>query len=65
MYAKSSKAKTPLSLNSEKQNREHHTFLADRTQWKEKYLSTLYEDANKKAQLMVDFVSQSHDLTNT
>ncbi|KZN67501.1 hypothetical protein [Pseudoalteromonas luteoviolacea] len=63
--AKPSQAITPNNTRIEKQNREHLAFLAGRTQWEEKYFSTLYEDADKKAQLMVDHVSQSHDLTST
>ncbi|OCQ22763.1 hypothetical protein A7985_02050 [Pseudoalteromonas luteoviolacea] len=62
---KLSKNKTPLNLINEKQNREHQAFLAGRTQWEEKYLATLYDDSDKKAQLMVDQLVQSHELTNT
>ncbi|MBQ4811301.1 hypothetical protein J8M20_08135 [Pseudoalteromonas luteoviolacea] len=62
---KLSKNQTPLNLINEKQNREHQAFLAGRTQWEEKYLATLYDDSDKKAQLMVDQLAQSHELTNT
>ncbi|ESP90807.1 hypothetical protein [Pseudoalteromonas luteoviolacea] len=41
---------------------EQKALLEGRAQWEEKYLPTLYEDSDKKAQLMVEHLTRQHTI---
>ncbi|MBQ4837367.1 hypothetical protein [Pseudoalteromonas luteoviolacea] len=43
---------------------EQKALLEGRAQWEEKYLPTLYEDSDKKAQLMVEHLTRQHTIPN-